>query len=306
MAQITAVLIPCYNEERTINKVINDFKQLLPEARIIVFDNNSSDNSNQIAKNAGAEIIKEKRQGKGFVVSSIFNKIDADFFVMVDGDDTYPAERVLDLLNPLYDKEADMVVAQRLSNFEQTAFPPFHVFGNRLVCWLINFIFRSDIKDPLSGYRAFTREVSNSIPILSQGFDVETELTLQMLYRNLVIIEIPVTYRPRPEGSYSKLNTFRDGLKVLFRIFNLFRTYKPLTFFGTISIIFILIDIIVLILSIIDYTNYGYTISIAKGILLSSSFIIAVLSAAIGMIINSINIRLLELSTIITRSINRN
>ncbi len=299
-----AVLIPCYNEESTIEKVIKDFKQTLPEARIIVFDNNCTDKSIVIAKNNGAEVIREKRQGKGYVVSSMLSKIEADYFVMVDGDDTYPAEKAIDLLKPIIDEEADMVVAQRLTDYEEMAYRPFHIFGNRLVCWLINLIFKSNLRDPMSGFRAYTREVANSIPILSQGFDVETEMTLQMLYRYFMIKEIPIVYRARPHGSISKLNTFRDGFKVLTRIFNLFRTYKPLTFFGLIAIFFFICGGIIGISAFIDYAKFGYSITFTQVILVSSSIIAAVISASIGLIINSINMRLLELSAIIIRNTN--
>ncbi|MBI9043827.1 MAG: glycosyltransferase, partial [Anaerolineaceae bacterium] len=231
-----AVIIPCYNEETTIGKVVSDFKTELPEARIYVFDNNSSDQSAKIASQAGAIVVKEKRQGKGFVIASMFRKIEADFYIMVDGDDTYPADRVHDLLKPLIQEEADMVVGNRLSKFTDDAFRPLHVFGNHIICSLINLVFSSRLKDPLSGFRAFNRDLVKHIPVVASGFDVETEMTLQILYRHYVIHEIEIPYRERPRGSLSKLNTFSDGFVILRKIFSILRAYKPLTFFGGIGL----------------------------------------------------------------------
>jgi len=201
-----AVLIPCYNEEVTIKKVINDFQQQLPMAAIYVYDNNSSDNTSDIARAEGAIVVREKRQGKGFVVASMFEDIDADVYVLVDGDDTYPADSVHELTLPIIEERADMVVGTRLTAFSDKSFRPFHIFGNRLVVKLVNMIFKSKLTDIMSGYRAFNMDFIRKIPIISRGFEVETQMTLQALYYDFVIIEVPVSYRERPEGSYSKLN----------------------------------------------------------------------------------------------------
>ncbi len=210
-----AVVIPCFNEVTTIAKGIRDFKFELPDAKIIVFDNNSTDGSGATARKAGAEVIHEKRQGKGFVVSAILQKVRADLYVMVDGDDTYPAESVHSLIALVRDGLADMAVGQRLSDFTNTAFRPMHYRGNQVICSFINIIFSSSLKDPMSGYRVFNRSVALEIPIVAAGFDVETEMTLQMLYRHFKIVEVEIPYRARPAGSTSKLHTFRDGARVL-------------------------------------------------------------------------------------------
>ncbi|MDB6020345.1 MAG: hypothetical protein JWQ04_202, partial [Pedosphaera sp.] len=200
-----AVLIPCYQEEKTIEKVVRDFKQALPEAEIYVFDNNCTDKTAQIAQAAGAIVRREKRQGKGYVVASMFEQVDADIYIMVDGDDTYDAKSVDILLGPILNGDADITVASRLYKFADGSFRNFHILGNKLVCKIINWMFASDINDIFSGYRAFTREAAKVIPITAKGFDVETELTLQALYRGLVIKEIQAPYGSRPEGSFSKL-----------------------------------------------------------------------------------------------------
>jgi len=292
-AASTAVLIPCYNEATTIAKVVSDFRSCLPAADIYVFDNNSTDGSGMLASQAGAAVINEKRQGKGFVVASMLQKVYADYYIMVDGDDTYPADACIHLLNPLKNAEADMVVGQRLTGFEKGSFRPFHVFGNRMICALMNTIFNSRLKDPLSGYRAFTREVALQLPVVAIGFDIETELTLQMLYRHMVIHEVPVHYRSRPSGSSSKLNTFKDGFRVLFKIFSILRSYKPLTFFGSLAI---LSEIVALTagIFIIRSLNAGENVSVILAVACSSFFIIGIFFASIGIILNSLNFRLLE------------
>lgn len=237
-----AVLIPCYNEEITIAKVITDFKKELPAAKIYVFDNNSTDNTAERAKNVGAIIIREPRQGKGFVVRSMFSKIDADIYILVDGDDTYPAESIHSMINPVSEHKVEMVVGDRLSSTYFTENKrPWHNFGNKLVRWLINKLFKSNIKDVLSGYRVFSKEFVKNFPILSEGFEIETEITVHALDRKYNIIEIPVNYRDRPQNSNSKLNTFSDGIRVLKMLTVLFKDYKPMVFFSFLaSILFIL------------------------------------------------------------------
>ena len=286
-----AVLIPCYNEQKTIVKVIQDFKKELPDAIIYVFDNNSTDGSYELAVNSGAVVIREKKQGKGFVVAAMLQKVQADYYIMVDGDDTYLAEYAHDLLEQLMDESADMVVGQRFSQYDENAFRPLHVFGNRVICKLLNLIFKSNLSDPLSGYRAFTEEVALRLPVVASGFDVETELTLQMLYRHLIIKEIPIPYRARPTGSFSKLSTLKDGFRILFKIFSILRSYKPMTFFGSLAILSIFIAI-----GIGGFLLFGETngVNVALLIACSSLFIIGIFFASIGIILNSLNFRLLE------------
>jgi glycosyltransferase involved in cell wall biosynthesis len=298
-----AVLIPCYNEAPTIEKVVRDFKTALPEADIFVFDNNSTDNSSALARAAGARVIKEKRQGKGFVIAAMLTKVDADYYLMVDADDTYPAENAHSLLSPLREEKADMVVGRRLSSFSSDAFRPMHIFGNKLVCSLINMVFDTKLTDPMSGYRSFTRELALSLPVVAGGFDVETEMTLQLLYRHFIIHEVEIPYRNRPEGSTSKLNTFSDGFKVLLKILTLFRVYKPFTFFGLLSLILIGIGGIIGVFPIIEYIRFQYVYSVPKAILASGIMIMAALSFMIGTILDSINLRILELNNVLSKQI---
>lgn len=292
-----AVLIPCYNEELTIEKVIKDFKRELSEAEIYVFDNNSSDRSADIAFNSGAKVISVKAQGKGNVIRAMFQKVHADYYVMVDGDDTYPAENVHDLLNPVIEEKADMTVGLRLQEYSANAFRPLHIFGNNLVRKSINLIFNKNILDPMSGYRAYNNEVVARIPIVAKGFDVETEMTTQMLYRDMVITEIPINYRERPKGSYSKLNTLKDGLKVIYKIISLFQSYKPLTFFGLLSIIIALFCFILGYSVISEFLMFSYVYSIPKAILATGLGVMSMLSLCIGLILHVMNIRLSEIST---------
>ena len=292
-----AVLIPCFNEEKTITKVINDFRHELPEAEIIVFDNNSTDATSELAVANGAILMKEKRQGKGFVINSMFKEVVADIYVMVDGDDTYPANRVHDLIAPVASEEFDMVVGQRLTSHTQKAFPPLHYFGNRLVCWLINRTFSTRLKDPMSGYRVFNRSLARQCPIVAKGFDVETEMTLQLLYRNQKISEIEVDYRERPAGSFSKLKTFRDGGKVLYKLLTIVPSYKPLTFFGSLGLILLIIGLIVGSFVIHEYVAYQYIYSVPKAILATGMMIISGLFFTIGIILHFLNFRLLEESS---------
>lgn len=233
-----AILIPCYNESLTITKVISDFKRELPNARIVVLNNRSTDNSAQLAQEAGAEVIFVATQGKGAVVRDAFRSINADAYVMVDGDDTYPAEAVHELLEALREENADMVIGDRLSNgtYAQENKRGFHDFGNNLVRWLVNHCFKSNLHDIMTGYRIFSRRFVKNIPILSNGFEVETEITIAALDRRLRIVEVPIIYRDRPNGSFSKLNTFKDGFRVLKTIGKILRNYRPLFFFGSISL----------------------------------------------------------------------
>jgi len=287
-----AVLIPCYQEESTIAKVVTDFRRALPEARIYVFDNNCTDRTAEYAAAAGAIVIPEKQQGKGFVVAAMFDKVEADYFVMVDGDDTYDATAADALLSPLFAGRADMTVAGRLTSFESNSFRGFHILGNRLVCGIINWMFDADIHDVFSGYRAFTRDAVNLIPITARGFDVETELTLQALYRGLVITEIQAPYRARPEGSLSKLKTGSDGALVLLKLFLMLRSYKPLTFFGGLSVVLFVLAAIVARSAIA--TDGATTASVRAAIGAATLTLLSAFSLGLGLLLNSVNLRLLE------------
>lgn len=238
-----AVLIPCYNESKTIKKVVEDYKKALPEADIYVYDNNSSDHTDEIARKAGAIVKYEYRQGKGNVIRSMFKDIDADCYLMIDGDDTYPAENAKEMCDLVLEKKADMVIGDRLSSTYFTENKrPFHNFGNRLVRGLINFLFESDVRDIMTGYRAFSYEFVKTFPVLSKGFEIETEMTIHALDKNFLLKEVKVGYRDRPAGSVSKLNTYRDGFRVLKTIGRLFKEYKPTIFFSLLSLLFLIIS----------------------------------------------------------------
>ena len=238
-----AVLIPCYNESKTIKKVVEDYKKALPEADIYVYDNNSNDHTDEIARKAGAIVKYEYRQGKGNVIRSMFKDIDADCYLMIDGDDTYPAENAKEMCDLILEKKADMVIGDRLSSTYFTENKrPFHNFGNRLVRGLINFLFESDVRDIMTGYRAFSYEFVKTFPVLSKGFEIETEMTIHALDKNFLLKEVKVGYRDRPAGSVSKLNTYRDGFRVLKTIGRLFKEYKPTIFFSIISLLFLIIS----------------------------------------------------------------
>jgi glycosyltransferase involved in cell wall biosynthesis len=299
-AKRVAVLIPCYNEALTIAKVIGDFRSELPSADIFVYDNNSTDGTSEIAERAGAEMRREKRQGKGFVLQSMFSDIDADFYILVDGDDTYPADRVHDLLAPLIDGRADMTVGTRLSMFHGDSFRRLHVFGNRLVIHCINLVFGAHVTDVMSGFRGFTRECTKKIPIVSKGFEIETEITLQALYRNLVIGEIPVNYRGRPTGSVSKLNTIRDGFRVLFKIFHLFKAYRPLLFFSLWGLIFAIVGLAVGSVPVLEFLRTGRVLHFPSAILAGALEVIAVVSFTAGVILDTINHHFKELGQLTT------
>lgn len=240
-----AVLIPCYNESKTIEKVVCDWKKELPEATIYVYDNNSTDRTASIASAAGAIVRHEYMQGKGNVIRRMFREIDAEVYIMVDGDDTYPAEYGRQMAQLVLEKKADMVVGDRLSStYFQANKRPFHNFGNSLVRKCINVLFHSEIKDIMTGYRAFSYLFAKSFPVLSKGFEIETEMTIHALDKNMYVENVIIDYRDRPDGSESKLDTYSDGFKVLFTIVKLFRNYKPLAFFGSIAGILAVLSLI--------------------------------------------------------------
>jgi len=292
-----AVAIPCYQEALTIAKVVTDFQRELPDARIYVFDNNSTDGTAEAAALPGVNIRREKRQGKGFVVAAMFEQLDEDIIIMVDGDDTYDASHVHKLLGPILRGDADMSVATRQTNHGDGSFRPMHLAGNRMVCAIINWVFGNKVTDIFSGYRAFTRDSIRHIPITAKGFDVETEMTLQALYRGQVICEVPAPYSARPEGSFSKLNTWSDGFLVILRLFLIVKSYKPLTLFGSLAVVTAALGLAIGILPTHDYlTNPdNYVHRVPSAVLAASLMIISMISLSVGLILNSINLRLLEL-----------
>lgn len=253
-----AVLIPCYNESATIEKVVTDYKEALPEADIYVYDNNSTDKTDEIARKAGAIVRYEHRQGKGNVIRTMFREIEADCYLMIDGDDTYPAENAREMCEQVLEGGVDMVIGDRLSStyFEENK-RPFHNMGNSMVRWLINKLFSANVKDIMTGYRAFSKSFVKHFPVLSKGFEIETEMTIHALDKNFYIKEIPVKYRDRPDGSVSKLNTYSDGFKVLLTIVWLFRDYKPFLFFTTLASLFLLIAIVLFLPVLADYLQTG-------------------------------------------------
>jgi len=239
-----AVLVPCYNEGKTIEKVVTDFKRVLPEAVIYVYDNNSTDGTAEIAAKAGAVVRHEYYQGKGNVIRRMFQEVDAECYLMVDGDDTYPAESAREMADKVLERNVDMVVGDRLSStyFEENK-RPFHNFGNSIVRWGINTFFKNDIKDIMTGYRAFSYRFVKTFPVLSKEFEIETEMSIHAIDKNMFVENVVIDYRDRPEGSVSKLNTYSDGIKVIGTIVRLFQTYRPLAFFGTVAAILMVLAI---------------------------------------------------------------
>ena len=298
-----AVIIPCYQEAVTIAKVVADFRRELPDARIYVYDNNCTDGTAEIAAKAGAIVRREKRQGKGYVVAAMFEQITEDILVMVDGDDTYEASHVHKMLEPILRGDADMTVATRLTDHSEKSFRPLHVAGNQMVCGIINWMFKSYVSDIFSGYRVFTRESARQIPVTTKGFDVETELTLQALYRGQIIQEMPVPYRARPAGSFSKLNTFSDGFRVLLRLFLIVKSYKPLTFFGSLALALFALGLAAGSLPVYDFVTdpNHFVHRVPSAILAAALMMLSFFSLGLGLILNSINLRLLELEQLITK-----
>ena len=281
-----AVLIPCYNESKTIGKVVKDYKKVLPNADIYVYDNNSTDGTDKIAKKAGAIVKYEYRQGKGNVIRSMFKDINADCYLMIDGDDTYPKENAKEMCDLILNGKADMVIGDRLSSTYFTENKrPFHNFGNKLVRGLINTLFKSNIHDIMTGYRAFSYEFVKTFPVLSKGFEIETEMTIHALDKNFLLKEIPVEYRDRPEGSVSKLNTYSDGFRVLKTIARLFKEYKPMIFFTIISLIFLIISLIFGIPVFIEYFETGLVPRFPTLIFAGFMLIIAILLLICGLIL---------------------
>lgn len=287
-----AVLIPCYNESLTIKKVIEDWKSALPEAKIYVYDNNSTDNTAEIAMNAGATVKYEYQQGKGNVIRRMFREIDAESYIMIDGDDTYPAEHGREMVELVLNKNVDMVVGDRLSStyFEENK-RPFHNFGNEIVRKSINRMFKSDIKDIMTGFRAFSYNFVKTFPVLSKGFEIETEMSIHAVDKNMYVENVIVDYRDRPNGSESKLNTFSDGIKVLKTIGRLYRDYRPLGFYSFLAAILAIISTIFIIPVIITYGKTGLVPAFPTLIVCGFVYLAALLSFFCGMILASIQLR---------------
>ncbi len=307
--QTIAVLIPCHNEQATIAAVIDAFKRELPRATIYVFDNASTDDTAAIATEHGATVIYEPRLGKGYVVARMLECVHADFYVMVDGDDTYPAETVHELLAPVTAGLADMAVGSRRP--DQTTddsdgkkcFRNLHRLGNRLIGTLINRIFAVRLTDIFSGYRAFNNRLAERVPVVSSGFEVETELTVQTLHNRLSISEVPVAYRARPSGSHSKLRTFSDGFRVVWKLFNLVRAFKPLTFFGSLAIVLFVLSLWAGYAPIHDYiTNPShYVTHVPRAVLAAALMLLSAASAFLGLGLHAINWRFRELHNVMVR-----
>ena len=284
-----AVLIPCYNEAPTIEKVVKDYKKALPDADIYVYDNNSTDGTDKCAKKAGAIVRYEYKQGKGNVVRSMFRDIDADCYLMIDGDDTYPAENAKEMCDLILSGKADMVIGDRLSStyFKENK-RPFHNFGNVMVRFFINTLFKAKVKDIMTGYRAFSYNFVKGFPVLSKGFEIETEMTIHALDKNFGLIEIPVEYRDRPAGSVSKLNTFKDGFKVLMMIKTLFKEYKPRAFFNILSFISFIIGLVLNIFPVIEYFKFSYVYKVPSLIVGGFFIIVSLLLMITGVILEVI------------------
>lgn len=284
-----AVLIPCYNESKTIDKVVTDFKRVLPEAVIYVYDNNSKDGTDEIARKAGAVVRYEYQQGKGNVIRRMFRDVDAACYIMVDGDDTYPAEAAREMADKVLKRHADMVVGDRLSStyFEENK-RPFHNFGNSIVRSSINRLFHTNIKDIMTGYRAFSYQFVKTFPVLSKGFEIETEMSIHASDKNMYVENVVIDYRDRPEGSESKLNTYSDGIKVIMTIARLFQTYKPLAFFSIIGLILFALGIGFMIPVFGAFLRTGAVAKLPTLIVSGFAVIAAVISFFSGLILQTI------------------
>ncbi len=285
-----AVLIPCYNESKTVKKVINDYQAILPEATIYVYDNNSTDDTAAIAEAEGAIVRHEYHQGKGNVIRRMFREIDAEAYIMVDGDDTYPAEFAREMVDKVLERHVDMVVGDRLSSTYFTENKrPFHNFGNSLVRQSINTLFKSDIKDIMTGYRAFSYQFVKSFPVLSKGFEIETEMSIHAVHKNLLVENVIVTYRDRPEGSESKLNTYSDGFKVIKTIIKLYKNYKPFGFFSILAAILMLLSLGFFIPVFGEYLATGLVLKFPTLIVCGFVALAALISFFSGVILSTIN-----------------
>jgi glycosyltransferase involved in cell wall biosynthesis len=290
-----AILIPCYNEELTVGQVVREFRQQLPSANIYVFDNNSSDRTVEVATEAGAKIAFEPRQGKGYVVQTMFREVDADIYVMVDGDDTYPPSEVHKLIAPIAAGTADMAVGSRLTNRSDSDFRPLNRFGNRFFRRIINLIFKVKLTDILSGYRVFNRKFAKTIPIFGGGFETEAELTIKALAHGYRIVEMPVDLKRRRLGSYSKIRILQDGLLILNMILTLFRDYKPLTFFGLIGLSLISVGLVPGTIASLEFLRTGSTPRLPAVVLAIGMGLSGLLAIVVGIVLHTIARRFQEL-----------
>ncbi|MBL7164527.1 MAG: glycosyltransferase [Anaerolineales bacterium] len=297
-----AVAIPCYNEAITIEQVVNDFHSQLPDAAIHVFDNNSTDDSAQIAQNAGAIVHRVRKQGKGHVLQAIFDTIEADAVVLVDGDDTYSAEDVHRLVKPVLDEDVDMVVGNRLPSASDETMRKHRHLGNKLIVISINLMFGTKYQDILSGYRVFSRRFVKTVPLLTPGFETETEMTLQALEEGMIIEELPISYRSRPADSHSKLNAVRDGYRIMMTAAILLRDHYPLRLFGVVS--FVLLLVVLILLGLLSLTTQDIlqlnTLSLIAGIALL--MLLSVLAFGLGLILNAVNTRFRQLKQFLQRN----
>ena len=284
-----AVLIPCYNESKTIKKVVEDYKKVLPEADIYVYDNNSTDGTDEIARSAGAIVRYERRQGKGNVIRTMFRDIDADCYLMIDGDDTYPAENAREMCDLVLKNNSDMVIGDRLSStYFQENKRPFHNFGNTLVRAAVNQLFKGNITDIMTGYRAFSPLFVKSFPVLSKGFEIETEMSIFALDKNMQLDTVAVQYRDRPDGSVSKLNTYSDGIRVIFTIVKLYKDYKPLHFFGICAVLFLALGLGFFIPVLIEYFQTGLVARFPTLFASIAVMIVAILMLICGFILDTV------------------
>ena len=283
-----AVLIPCYNEELTVAEVVTQFRDELPDADIYVFDNNSNDRTAEVAREAGAIVHFERRQGKGYVVQSMFRRVDADIYIMVDGDGTYPPSEVHRLLAPVLDDEADMSVGSRLHADSESQFKSLNRFGNRMFLAVLNSIFKVRITDMLSGYRVFNRRFVKGVPLFGGGFETETELTIKALARGYRIEEVPVNLGVRPEGSFSKIRITQDGFRILNMLLALFRDYKPLTFFGTAGLALIALAIVPGLVVVYEFWQTGLVLRLPSAVLAVGLALAGMLSLTVGLVLHTI------------------
>jgi glycosyltransferase involved in cell wall biosynthesis len=285
---VIALLIPCYNEELTVADVVKQFRAQLPSADIYVFDNNSNDRTVECAREAGAQVFYERRQGKGYVVQSMFRQVDADIYIMVDGDGTYPPAEVHRLIEPVLRDEADMVVGSRLHDESSSQFKSLNRMGNKMFLSVLNSVFKVKITDMLSGYRVFNRRFVKGVPLFGGGFETETELTIKALERGYRVVEVPVDLTTRPEGSFSKIRIVHDGLRILNTILALFRDYKPLTFFGAIGLALVALSLIPGLVVVLEYFRTGLVLRLPSAVLAVGLALAGMLSITIGLVLHTI------------------
>ncbi len=300
-----AVLIPCYNEAATVAKVVSDFRRELPEAQVWVFDNASTDDTARLGREAGAQVYRVPAKGKGNVVRAMFREVEADVYIMVDGDDTYPAGNVRELMQDVIDGHADMVVGTRLETFDSDSFRRFHGFGNKLVRWTIGRLFGQPVRDVLSGYRVFSRRFVKSMPVLSRGFEIETEMTVFAMANAFVLTERTVPYGVRPEGSESKLNTFRDGYRVMRTIGFLFKDMRPLLFFGAAALVAALASLGFGAFVIHEFRAIGSVEHPSTAVLAAALALTAFILLATGLILDTVNRRSHEILRLLTDQVVR-